>query len=454
MNPYFLGFILVQFLWGGYLPAQAAWQSPVYNSGFEDGLQGWSVSVQSGDVARVLPDAASLESRGLRVRSTDRDREFVVASSPVPVTAGLVYAVEFWSRSGGEAPVDDVFVSIVYADKYGHAIELDSIHGDAKLRSARVFAGRSFVRTAISSKAPEAAKNLLIKIQVSRKPNGGYVDLDDFVVSVRSQSRGGGAASDGTRIASDEQIARQQMLEADMAENMLGGSRRRVVVLKLDDFGPDIHGKVPEPWRKLATFSKSRGIKMSFGVVSEWVNADALIFLHWVRAKNSEGFIEFWNHGWDHKSRIDERSGKLIKEFQGEGYSRQREHLSKANRMAKELFGFPYVSFGAPFNATDEDTVKALAEDGAIKVWIFGNTKKSAGKIVLSGGVVGLEYPEVGLSYSEFIEHLSHNKKEELLVLQGHPRAWSDAQWVDFFRITELLIKMGWEFRLPRDFVL
>jgi peptidoglycan/xylan/chitin deacetylase (PgdA/CDA1 family) len=202
----------------------------------------------------------------------------------------------------------------------------------------------------------------------------------------------------------------------------------------------------------VAEYAKARNIKVSFGIIASGLADNAPEFFQWVKDRNAEGSIEFWNHGWDHGERVDAATGKKIQEFCGETYEYQKKHMADSNQLAREKLEFPFVSFGAPFNAIDATTVKVLEEDSDIKVWMYGDAKNPAGKVILTRDMIGIEYPTLLPSYSNFLENYAHNRGGGLHTMQGHPGGWGDDRWGQFVKIADFLIAQKAEFLLPRDF--
>jgi peptidoglycan/xylan/chitin deacetylase (PgdA/CDA1 family) len=245
---------------------------------------------------------------------------------------------------------------------------------------------------------------------------------------------------------------RVKALETEIAANPYLGKKAPKIVLKLDDLSPSKDG-VSVKWTRVADFAKSRNIKVSFGIIAAGMEQGNPAFYDWVKARHADGSIEFWHHGWDHKERTDEASKKKVQEFSGESYEHQKKHMTDANRVAKEKLGFAFVTFGAPFNKTDESTVKVLTEDPDLKVWLYGDVQNPAGKTVLIRRKTNLEVPTFIPNYAAFLETYSKERGADYFILQGHPGNWSDDRWAQFVLIVDFLIAQKAEFVLPRDFL-
>jgi peptidoglycan/xylan/chitin deacetylase (PgdA/CDA1 family) len=204
-------------------------------------------------------------------------------------------------------------------------------------------------------------------------------------------------------------------------------------------------------WLKVADFARERGIKVTFGIIGKRMEEDCPQFVAWTREQHAAGRIEFWHHGWDHGERKE--GDRRIQEFSGEPYEYQKEHLARTQALAREKLGFPFTVFGAPFNATDENTLKVLAEDPDLKVWLYG--KRGArvdGVAVLERSAVGIESPTMIPNYGDFLEGYAHNRGADYFVMQGHPAAWNDERWDQFVKIIDFLIAQKAEFVFGADF--
>jgi hypothetical protein len=70
----------------------------------------------------------------------------------------------------------------------------------------------------------------------------------------------------------------------------------QVVIIKADDF------RGPSPaWTEFLQASRKAGVKVSIGVIVEPTVGKAAT-ADWMKAQVALGDVEFWNHGWDHKS--------------------------------------------------------------------------------------------------------------------------------------------------------
>jgi len=223
------------------------------------------------------------------------------------------------------------------------------------------------------------------------------------------------------------------------------------IMIKVDDL-KSVRGKVHPLWKKLVDFLKERKIKAGIGIICDSLEGDSPEYFKWIRDQQASGLIEFWNHGYDHKEWTE--GDKKLQEFKGTSYEHQKQHLTRANQLAREKLGFPFQSFGAPFNATDQNTVKALAEDPDIKIWLYGDLKNPGGKIVLDRvGSVNIENPTFLPSLEKFMAGYAKYPDREFFVIQGHPAHWTEERFQQFVKIIDFLTAEKAVFTTPSDYV-
>ena len=223
------------------------------------------------------------------------------------------------------------------------------------------------------------------------------------------------------------------------------------IVLKLDDMRQR-HGAIPSGWQRVYEFTESRGIPFSAGIICNSLEAGPSEYFEGLKAWAESGRVEFWNHGYDHRQWTE--AGQRIREFQGTSYEQQLEHLKRSQELGVEKIGVRFVSFGSPFNSTDAATEQALSEIPELKVWIYGPGNQAAGKHVLKRNYkLNLE-PKTGqLDLEQFKAAYLSNDPGKVLVLQGHPMLWDDAEFAVFTQIIDFLESQNVRFALPRDLI-
>ncbi|MFV0337704.1 MAG: DUF2334 domain-containing protein [Chthoniobacterales bacterium] len=221
------------------------------------------------------------------------------------------------------------------------------------------------------------------------------------------------------------------------------------VLLKLDDMVSK-DGTVPGRWKKLKAYTDSQNIPISVGVITNSLEEDSPKYIEELKKWHADGNVEFWNHGYDHR-RWDE-DGIEIAEFGGSGLEHQREHIAKGQRLAHEKLGFRFVTFGAPFNRIDSDTITALDAHPEISFWLYGlESENSARNVLKRHPKINMEEPVIRPNFKAFYENYATSEAEDLLILQGHPPHWEENDFEQFTKIIERLKKDNARFILPRD---
>lgn len=423
---------------------------PLPNGGFENGLDFWKLEGASESTATVAPEAAMLGAKGLRLQG--EPARFSLTSAAVPVTPGKTYKLNFWSSSpkAMEQPQSNVDAKLVFRSADGK--EIAAAPASIRKWPVAMVTNNFFAEEyTMAGAAPEGAASLEVKLSSSGKGAVGPVNFDDFSLAeldgIPEPTIAEGAGHPVPPF--DPQLLKA--LEDEIKADPCRGKQPPKIVIKLDDFGAAGSG-VHARWKKVADYAAAKGIKVTFGIIGTRIQSENIAdFVAWTKQQHDSGLIEFWNHGFDHAERKD--GNKRIMEFGGEPYEHQKQHMTDANTLAREKLGFPYVSFGAPFNATDENTAKVLAEDPDIKVWMYGDPRNPAGKkVLIRCGAVTLETPTIIPNYAAFIEGYAHNRGAEYFVLQGHPAGWGDDRWEQFTKIVEFLISQKAEFVFASDF--
>ena len=235
-------------------------------------------------------------------------------------------------------------------------------------------------------------------------------------------------------------------------------AKQRYVMLKIDDIGNHKGGIHPR-FAKLAEYLASKKLKSGFGVIVKSIentpNADYVAWLKKNAVENG-GYIEFWDHGWDHamffNCKEDDECDRSTK-FHGEHATclkHQQRHLALALDTFKKWTGLTMHTLGTAGNAGNADTLKALRERPEMKVWLFGNGR--ADDVMILGRWLNLEHAVGKVSYDAFARSYQRQRQKEYVVLQGHAAMWSDQMFEDVKKIVELLENDGWIFVTPYEF--
>jgi len=223
------------------------------------------------------------------------------------------------------------------------------------------------------------------------------------------------------------------------------------IILKVDDLR-NAGGKVHPRWQKFVDFTAERKIKSGIGIIADSLEKDDPKYFQWIKDQHAKGLIEFWNHGYNHKEW--EVDGKKVQEFKGPSYEEQKKNLLRCNELAKQKLGFTFPAFGAPFNAIDANTAKALLDDPDTTIWLYGDLKNPAGKIVMDRvGSVNIEYPTFVPSLQKFKAGYALNPTRDYFVIQGHPAQWTDERFAQFVELIDFLIAEKAVFTTPSEYV-
>lgn len=223
------------------------------------------------------------------------------------------------------------------------------------------------------------------------------------------------------------------------------------IMLKLDDLTSKSPG-----WVRTVEFLKEKNVKSSIGIICNSLEKDNQAYFDWIKSVQAGGLVEFWNHGYDHKEWTEGET--KLQEFKGPSYEQQKEHFSKSQQLAKDKLGITLRSFGAPFNATDANTVKVLSEDPDVKVFLYGNPRDAA----TLPKVMILDRTQMNIENPLFVPNARRieqdydilAKKRDDFVIQGHANQWDGKRFEEFKKLVEFLISKGATFVTPYEYYL
>lgn len=225
------------------------------------------------------------------------------------------------------------------------------------------------------------------------------------------------------------------------------------VILKLDDLW--CKNEIVHPgWEKVVEFLNDQNVKGTIGLIGNSLEKDNPEYFNWIKTRKAEGY-EIWNHGFCH-CRIKE-NGTEIREFRGKEVEEQSESILKTQELAKEKLGITLQTFGAPYNSTDEHTVAVLEKNTDLKVWLFKETTTPTNKFLLNRiPEVNIEYPVHQPDFEKFKAGYEQFKSEPILIIQGHPRSWTEdeSRFENFKKIILYLKKEGVIFTTPYEYFL
>lgn len=211
------------------------------------------------------------------------------------------------------------------------------------------------------------------------------------------------------------------------------------IVLKADDLLPQLNdaANVVSPgWQRFFAYVEKEKIAADAGVIGKYLIHPHPDYVRLLKALAVSDRFELFDHGFTHRE-VRSASGAEQPEFQRLSLSGQLAHLRATQGLVAKLTGVHMEAFGAPFNAWNEDTVKALTQIPEIKTWFFGpKSGPTAGKLVLLR-VMDAEYPTLHPVYDAFVKN--YRPKPLFLVLQIHPRGWTVAELGQFEKMVSFL---------------
>ena len=232
-----------------------------------------------------------------------------------------------------------------------------------------------------------------------------------------------------------------------------GGQERAfsapVVILKLDDLkasSTSITG-FSTPWDRLFNYSATKPLVMSVGIIGNSLETTNPAYAASIRQIHDAGRVEFWNHGYLHVR--DQPVGTF--EFKGTTYAYQLSNFQTTQSLARERLGFPFTTFGSPYNATDDVTRQVLETDLDMQTSLFGPSTSS--RLLDLKRWLNMEVSAgVMMDYDTFVANYPSQRQRPYLVLQGHPSGWDEAEFTTFTRIVDFLIADGVTFMTPSGY--
>ena len=235
-------------------------------------------------------------------------------------------------------------------------------------------------------------------------------------------------------------------------------AKKRYVMLKIDDV-KNHNGIIHQRFARVAEYLSEKKLKSGFGVIVKSIEETPNErYIAWLKANAVEngGYIEFWDHGWDHAMSFTcteddacDRTATYGGEF-GTSLQHQRAHLAKSIDVFREYTGLTMHTLGTAGNVGNADTLTALRERSEMKVWIFGSGTDE--DITILGRWLNLEYEVGKVSYASFVQNYKKHRQTDYIVLQGHAAQWDDANYAEFQKVVELLESDGWTFVTPYEF--
>lgn len=423
------------------LAAAGLHANPLPNSGFEEGDAHWAIR---DDASQVVADAAHNGRLGLRVGKAEYYPSGASVFSPrFAVAAGQQITVTFRARATGS-------IGGVYVWPYDASGKLV---GSAPICPIQNSGGewKEYSKAATMS---EGATTVALWIHTYGGATG-TIDLDDFALS--------GLAADAVAIPQPPSRARSEAVANVAPDSIPSRKTPPVIVLKFDDVKQMPNGDAHARWKRLADYLETKRVKGGFGVLCETLSEATPRYVDWFAERRKAGFVEFWFHGYDHKTH--EIDGERYNEFNKRSYEDQKARVARSQALAREKLGFAFTAFGPPGGvgsaSLDDNTLRVMAEDPDIAVVMYpkpfdaiGREYDAAGKLTVLDRVwaVNLESAVGVPDFQRFLNGYAQNLDREYFVLQGHPAAWDDARFAQFERIVDFLVAQDAVFMAPTEY--
>ena len=228
-----------------------------------------------------------------------------------------------------------------------------------------------------------------------------------------------------------------------LAVTALSAAEDKFVIWKLDDVKAGEKKRLAPGFKRVAEWAKAEKTVVTMGVICDSLaqpNADDVA---WIKANAIEngGVVEFWHHGWDHRSWAD-ATGKAMAEFRGPDVATQAKHLKDACAIFKQTTGLTFHAFGAPFNQADDATIAAMDAVPEITIWMYPPKNETKRKVL--GRTLNMEVATGKVSFAKFAQDYATKKPTSMMLLQGHCGMWNDDSFNDFVKIAALLKQDGW----------
>lgn len=404
--------------------AQNTDDSLLKNGGFEDGAAKWSVN-EKVVMSQVSPEAARTGQKGLHITDADKNGSSAL-SERMAVTTGQGYRLSFWAKANTTGAAG-IYLWFYRTD--------GSLVPDYQ-PVAVIKQTTDWTEYKLLSRVPDGVNAVALWVHSFSTPTV-TLDIDD--IKFTSATAAETASLPMPTLAARETAPKEPRKTPPY------------VVLKLDDL-TNSRGRVPERWKKLGDFIRTRKIKSSIGIICNSLESDSPEYIQWIKELHDSGLVEFWNHGYTHKEW--EENGRKLQEFNGTPYEEQKQHFQRSEELAKQKLGFTFTTFGPPFNGTDANTSKALSEMPDIKIWLYGDAQNPGGKIILDRiSAVNIENPLFVPSLERFISGYNRYPTREYFVIQGHPAQWDDARFEQFTKIVDFLIEQKAILVTPTEYV-
>ena len=226
------------------------------------------------------------------------------------------------------------------------------------------------------------------------------------------------------------------------AATIVFAAEEKVVIWKLDDVKAGEKKRIAPGFKRVAEWAKAEKTVVTMGIICDSLAQPSADDVAWIKANAVEngGVVEFWHHGWDHRSWTE--GGKQQWEFRGPDVATQTKHLKDAQAIFKRTTGLTFRAFGAPFNQADDATIAAMVAVSELTIWMYPPKNETKRKAM--GRSLNIEPATGKVSYDLFAKEYATRKPTGMMLLQGHCGMWDDDSFYDFVKIATLLKQDGW----------
>ncbi|MDA3817115.1 MAG: glycoside hydrolase family 88 protein [Prolixibacteraceae bacterium] len=244
-------------------------------------------------------------------------------------------------------------------------------------------------------------------------------------------------------------------MEANLRRLKLSGNwvgEKAAVIIKADDLVYDKKTSVPAEWKRFAKIALQKNCKVAPGIVGSSLEKGDTFYFNWIKKQQKTGLFEFWNHGQLHKRW--EKNGERQSDFYNISTDEQMAYLQQTQQLGKEKLGIEFKTFGAPYNWTDENTVKALEQFPELKVWFYGPRNAETSKVKVERiPALNIEYPVHHPNFYHFFNSYYFFSTNDVVAIQGHPLSWDDNGFKQIEMMIDYLQRIGAPIVLPFDLI-
>ncbi len=234
------------------------------------------------------------------------------------------------------------------------------------------------------------------------------------------------------------------ILSASLPALAAGINSTPVIILKCDDLKSNDMNAINN-FESLFKLLQEEGVTASFGVVGNSVQGNQEIFWKNVNNYISNG-IEIWHHGWLHR-----KNAEGVQEYNGMlNYDEMKENFKKTlDLVEKNADGYKILTFGAPYNAVNDEFMQMLKKEyPQIKTVFY--TSKGNDSVVKLTSKMSIESGTGVASFSVFEK--SYDPELEYAAIQSHPGGFDDHSREEYRKMIHFLKEKKSIFMTPSQY--